>query len=395
MKPGSIIMVITLLLMFVLFMIIEPRTTLEASRTGVNLWFETVLPALFPFFVACDLMMGLGIVKFLGTLLEPIMRPIFRLPGSASFVVAMGFTSGFPVGAVLTRELYEQKELTGPEAERLVCFTNNASPLFILGVVGVGLFHSAAIGYLLAFSHYLSNFLVGVISGRLPKANGNQLNKPRFTINEALAQLASTKQKSIGLLLGEAIKKSLGNIMAVGGFIVVFSVVTSALSTWGATDLISGIFSLAGISYTSGQGLSIGLFEMTLGSKALALSTGTNLEKILAVSATLAWSGFSIQAQIMSIVGDAPIRYAYYIKNRLLQAVLSVIISYGSYVLVFEQGIIDPVFQSLNKSPVIPQTSSFIEAALLGLLFAILMLTALSLAGFVYSQASRSSWNSL
>jgi hypothetical protein len=53
--------------------------------------------------------------------------------------------------------------------------------------------------------------------------------------------------------------------MAVGGFIVFFSVITSALSTCGVTGLFGHIFEQFGISYTSGLGLGIGLLEMTLG----------------------------------------------------------------------------------------------------------------------------------
>ena len=67
----------------------------------------------------------------------------------------------------------------------------------------------------------------------------------------------------------------------------------------------------------------MGCFEMTIGSQALAASTGPQLEKLLAVSGVLAWSGLSIQAQVMSLVSDTPIRYWFYIKARLLQILFS------------------------------------------------------------------------
>jgi nucleoside recognition membrane protein YjiH len=78
----------------------------------------------------------------------------------------MGFTSGFPIGASLKSKACMMKNyLNADEAERLVSFTNNSSPLFILGSsVGVGMFSSpVARIYLLAFSHYLSNSLLGII----------------------------------------------------------------------------------------------------------------------------------------------------------------------------------------------------------------------------------------
>jgi len=44
------------------------------------------------------------------------MRPVFKQPGAAGFVLAMGFTSGFPMGAVLTNKLYEKNLCTKEEA---------------------------------------------------------------------------------------------------------------------------------------------------------------------------------------------------------------------------------------------------------------------------------------
>ncbi|MGE5544671.1 MAG: nucleoside recognition domain-containing protein, partial [Bacillota bacterium] len=112
MKPSLAVLGALLAVALASFMIMEPAATLEAAAAGLKLWFRAVLPALFPFFVVCDLMVGLGVVRFLGVILEPVMRPLFRLPGQAGFVVAMGFTSGFPVGAVLTRQLYEKGSLS-------------------------------------------------------------------------------------------------------------------------------------------------------------------------------------------------------------------------------------------------------------------------------------------
>jgi len=53
----------------------------------------------YTFFIVAELMVSLGFVNFLGVIMEPIMRPLFRLPGCSSLVIVMGFTSGFPIGA--------------------------------------------------------------------------------------------------------------------------------------------------------------------------------------------------------------------------------------------------------------------------------------------------------
>lgn len=92
------------------------------------------------FFILSELLISFGIVRFVGVLLEPFMRPIFRVPGVGGFVLAMGMASGFPSGAKLTTRLRQEGQLTRIEAERLVSFTNSSNPLFIFGAVAVGFF---------------------------------------------------------------------------------------------------------------------------------------------------------------------------------------------------------------------------------------------------------------
>src|SRR5690606_10770159 len=46
--------------------ILYPEDAFEASVGGLRLWFEVVLPALLPFFVLAEMMIGLGVVHFIG-----------------------------------------------------------------------------------------------------------------------------------------------------------------------------------------------------------------------------------------------------------------------------------------------------------------------------------------
>ena len=76
-----------------------PDISFQASLDGLKLWFEVVLPALLPFFIMAELLMGLGVVHFLGSLLEPIMRPLFRVPGAGGFCPGHGSCRGFSPGS--------------------------------------------------------------------------------------------------------------------------------------------------------------------------------------------------------------------------------------------------------------------------------------------------------
>ncbi len=68
-----------------------PEQAFQASLDGLRLWWNIVFPALLPFFIASDTLMGLGVVHFIGALLEPLMKPpLFGVPGVGAFALAMG-----------------------------------------------------------------------------------------------------------------------------------------------------------------------------------------------------------------------------------------------------------------------------------------------------------------
>ncbi|NLV21357.1 MAG: sporulation integral membrane protein YlbJ [Syntrophomonadaceae bacterium] len=327
-------------------MIINPRETVQAASQGLLLWYSIVLPALLPFFIVAELLVKIRFVHFMGILMEPVMRPIFRLPGCSSLVVVMGFTSGFPVGAVLTRKLYDQKQLSAEEAERLLVFTNNASPLFILGAVGIGMLGNPVAGYLLAFSQYLSNLLLGVFLRFRAVSPVRRRQTDSTGLKTACQAMLPRNDERSGIanLLGDAIRNSLGNVMAVGGFIVVFSVLTRMLSQWGVIDVMAGflfqLLKLFELDYAQVYGLCMGIFEMTLGAKtAVANASSSSLAVFMVLSAILAFSGISVITQVMSIMAGTPVRLSFYLLSRLVQVIIACSITFLTFRLTLLTGI--------------------------------------------------------
>lgn len=161
-----------------------PQEALEGSVRGLEIWWNVVFPSLLPFFIVSELLIGFGVVTFIGALLEPLMRPLFRVPGVGGFVWAMGLASGNPAGAKITARLRQENKVTRIEAERLVSFTSSSNPLFIFGAIAVGFFHNASLGILLALAHYGGNILVGLLMrfyGREEEGPINFKEKPKKT----------------------------------------------------------------------------------------------------------------------------------------------------------------------------------------------------------------------
>jgi sporulation integral membrane protein YlbJ len=321
-------------------MIINPLETVNAAISGFKLWYNILVPALLPFFIVSDLMVSSGVMAVLGLLLDPVMRPLFHLPGCASLVVVMGFTSGYPVGAILTRRLYDNKMVNLEEAEHLISFTNNSSPLFIIGAVGIGMLSAPAYGYLLLISLYAANLLVGVLTRRhaaddlsVPPASSVSIHMLRQTWKRV-------RPLNIGLIMGIAVKNSIKNILTVAGFVIFFSVITDMFIRWGWVQYFAFVLhrflSVLKLSENMIQAWGSGLLEITLGTQiAAACNDHTILARLIIISLILAFGGFSVLAQIMSITANTPVRFRGYFKARLLQMILSGIFTYGGYKLFF------------------------------------------------------------
>ena len=142
-----------LFLLFTISILIFSNTNLSAVKSGINLWATSVVPSLFPFFVATELLMHTNIVYHIGNILNRFMKPLFNVRGEGAFAFIMGIISGYPIGAKIATNFREQHICTKEECERLLSFTNNSGPLFIIGTCGITLFGSSVIGFLLFFNN--------------------------------------------------------------------------------------------------------------------------------------------------------------------------------------------------------------------------------------------------
>ena len=115
------------------------RLRLEALK-ALTLCAGTVIPSLFPFMTVTALLVRLGFGQWLAPHTAGLMAPLFRLPGCASSALLLGLVGGYPIGARTAAELYASGALTCAEAERLLTFCNNSNPVFLISVLGVGVF---------------------------------------------------------------------------------------------------------------------------------------------------------------------------------------------------------------------------------------------------------------
>lgn len=314
----------TIFLLFTITLILFSASNLEAAKNGLGLWANSVVPTLLPFFIATELLCKTNFIQILGRHLNKFMKPIFNVPGESAIAIILGIISGYPVGAKVVCNLYDKKICSKAEAERLIAFTNNSGPIFILGTVGISLLGNEKIGQTLLISHILSSLIVGFIF-RFWKQN--QVNLTFRNYHSDSTDLVTIS--NLGEILGDAIKKSIFTVLSIGGFVVLFSVIISILTSSRILIILANSFEFIGIPYEFSIGLLSGLIEITNGLKVTSTFYTTNpTPSILLCSFLLGFGGLSILLQVYSIISKSKISIKSYFYGKFLHGFISVILTF-------------------------------------------------------------------
>ncbi|MGN1269426.1 MAG: sporulation integral membrane protein YlbJ [Clostridia bacterium] len=310
--------------LFCIGLVMFSSSNLKAAKDGLILWATAVVPSLFPFFVSTELLNNTSIVSYLGKLLNPIMRPLFNVPGEGAFAFLMGLISGYPVGAKIVSNFVENSICTKEEAERMLSFTNNSGPLFIIGTIGISLFGSTTIGVLLFITHILACISVGITSKFMSKKT--LVNSYKSNFNQSSNKYVAFS--SLGEILGKSITNSISTILMIGGFVVIFSVIISILNESyilsGLANILSPFTSLIGIPQELLKSFLAGIIELTNGVSLVAnTSLKTISTNIIICAFLLGFGGISILLQVFSIVSKNKLSIKPYILGKLLQGVFA------------------------------------------------------------------------
>jgi len=329
---GGLFFTAGLFTLLTISLAVFPQEGLEAAREGLKIFWEIVLPSLLPFFVLSEILLGLGVVHFFGVLLEPLMRPVFNVPGAGAFALSMGLVAGYPMDAVITGKFRRRGLCTKIEGERLLAFTNTADPLFMFGAVAVGMFGYPQLGMTIAVAHYLAAFSVGFIFrfyGQEPqKAEPESRESGLFRrAVQKLYQARMEDNRPLGQLLGDAVKESIGTLFMIGGFIVLFSVLSRVMEEIGLFQAllpaVGGVLNLFGLEPVLAGALLKGIMEIDLGVMATAQATATLDHRLIVAGVIIAWSGLSVHGQVISVIHDTDIRILPYFIARVCHGLLA------------------------------------------------------------------------
>jgi len=322
----------------VLFCIIFPESMIVSAKNGISLWWKIILPSLFPFLILSNLIIKTALPKVFGKLLNPVMQFVFKLPGISALAVFLGMVGGYPVGAKITSDLRKNNTISVTAANKLIAFTNNAGPLFISGAIGIGLYNNPKIGTLLLITHYLSALLVGFII---------KSNKEDILHNNTIEFEVITLSK-LGTTLNEAIKNAISSVVAVGGFIVLFSIISAILIESGIISAISS-FIFPNIDKSVSYSIFIGLLEVTNGVNLLSTANVSLTQKIVLTAILIGFGGFSIHAQTLSVIAKTDIKISSYLIGKTLQGIIAGVLTYIALLYTnFSEILLTPTFSGVE-----------------------------------------------
>ncbi len=286
---------ILICIIIIIYFLFSPADALDASKTGLLLWFEQILPTLLPFSIISNLLICSNLFSAI--------RRKFSLPFSPekAFTILCGFLFGFPIGSKLTADFYKQGALCESDARILCCFTNNLSPVFISGYVCTSMLHRP--DWILPI--YLTLFVPSLAYGLIMLL---------FTRKKMLPDKAHTKKPASAFcinmqLLDTGIIHSFLTMIKLCGYIMLFSILARFLMQIPQLSATVKIFLTCSLEITNG----------------IALLTNAPLNEHMLYVCTVAFlsfGGISGIAQTGSMLSGTNLKLKDYVIQRVLLTIL-------------------------------------------------------------------------
>ncbi len=121
---------------YLIFLLLRyPSLSLQYALTGLDLWFEKMIPTLLPFMILSGILINMNLTEGFVRLLHPALHFLYGTSPNGSYTLLMGFLCGFPMGARIAGELCRTGRLSVKEGNRLLAFCNNIGPIYFLSFV--------------------------------------------------------------------------------------------------------------------------------------------------------------------------------------------------------------------------------------------------------------------
>lgn len=272
-------------LSFLILLLLFPTITLKGAKNGLLLWFETVLPTLLPFLIVSNFMVQFRITDCLTSFLYPVAGKLFGISRAGCYPMLIGMLSGYPVGAKACADLVKDGQISKEEGQFLLCFCNNASPMFLISFIATQCLQRGQKAFLILLIIYSSGLLTACTYRLICHSQKNVL----ITAYPVATAPIEDCRLSPFTVLDTTILNAFIILTKAGGYIILFSILAEII-------LHLSMFP-AGIRY-----FFLGFLEITTGTAAIGIASFPFTQKIVLINALTAFGGLSSHAQTFSVI---------------------------------------------------------------------------------------------
>lgn len=188
----------------------------DGAMAGLYLAQNTILPSLLPLLIIFYMIMKTGANNVIVNILGNFTHTCFKLPKAASSAILFGLIGGYPTGAILSRTLYENGEISKQQARRMLRFNFCGGAAFIITGVGTITLNSQKAGLILFASNLLSSIILLVLTSFFDErdiSTATQISDPL----------------PIGEALGQSVDAGIRSVLQISAFIVLFSAIKNTV----------------------------------------------------------------------------------------------------------------------------------------------------------------------
>ena len=281
---------------FLLFLLLFPKNAAEYAKTGLMLWFNTLLPSMLPFMILSGLLIKTGFLEKLLSFTGRFWKSVFGLTPMGGYGLLMGIFCGYPMGAKTAADLYRNHCISRQEACYLLTFSNHPGPAFLSSYLCGELLHQEDLVLPAYIILYLSSFLTSLIF------------RPFYSFSKEADGHPKRKEASSAFSWGEALDTSImGSFLSItklGGYIILFS-------------LFQGILNLLPHLSPNLKCILLGITEITTGTAAIAQQNWALSLTFPLLLAFTAFGGLCIAFQTKSMLGETDLSLTPYLKGKL------------------------------------------------------------------------------
>lgn len=296
MKKYINILLVIIFILFEVFLLSNSDIVIKTFNKSFNICIYTLLPTMFFSILFSQILIKLKFEKYIPNNIKKFIKKLFNISDDEVTIILLSMISGYPNNA---RMLIDNKNLNN-----IINYTSFVNPVFLICTVGAIYLKNIKISIIILFSHYISNFIIGII---LRNKNLIISKKEENNNNESFFKIYSTSLKS-----------TIVTLSVIFSNILFFSIINSLIVN--IVKFNEPINSIV-----------LGIIEFSNGIYSISKTNIDIFIKAICILFMITFSSFSIHAQMISI--NEKIKYIKFLMFKILNILISSIIFIIFYLL--------------------------------------------------------------